>query len=107
LDGFAIGKAAGFEEFVDNGINPVLIYLAWGRPGQKDQLGFVFLGIVLFAHGFCFSLHHEGDFCSRLIDLAHQRKRLVSSKPPCVPPPVGAGSALGLNRTRDALVDLP
>jgi hypothetical protein len=33
LDDLAIGKAAGFEEFVDNGINPVLIFLAWGRPG--------------------------------------------------------------------------
>jgi hypothetical protein len=52
FDGFAIGQAAGLKELVDNGINPVLIFLAGGRPGQKDQLGFVFLGIVLFAHGF-------------------------------------------------------
>jgi hypothetical protein len=52
LDDLAIGQAAGLEELVDKGINPVLIFLAWGRPGQKDQLGFVFLGIVLFAHGF-------------------------------------------------------
>jgi hypothetical protein len=48
----AIGQAAGLEEFVDKGINPVLIFLAGGRPGQKDQLGFVFLGIAFFAHGF-------------------------------------------------------
>jgi hypothetical protein len=52
LDDLAIGQAAGLEELVDNGINPVLIFLARGRPGQKDQLRFVFLGIVLFAHGF-------------------------------------------------------
>jgi len=39
-------------------------------------------GVLGVVHGFWFSLHHEGDFCSRLIDLAHQRKRLVSSKPP-------------------------
>jgi hypothetical protein len=52
LDDLAVGKAAGLEELVDNGINPVPIFLAGGRPGQKDQLGFVFLGIVLFAHGF-------------------------------------------------------
>jgi len=52
LDDLAIGQAARLEELVDNGINPVLIFLAGGRPGQKDQLGFVFLGIVLFAHGF-------------------------------------------------------
>jgi hypothetical protein len=52
LDDLPIGQAAWLDELVDNGINPVLIFLVGGRPGKKDQLGFVFLGIVLFAHGF-------------------------------------------------------
>jgi hypothetical protein len=32
LDDLAVGQAAGLEELVDNGINPVLIFLAGGRP---------------------------------------------------------------------------
>jgi len=51
LDVFAIGQAAGFEELLNEGFDPVLIFLPGGGPGKEDELGFVLFGVDGVAHG--------------------------------------------------------